>query len=190
VPDADIYVTTWFGTKPALRPEVALVAVLNADALLRRPDWRAAESAYQACAAMAEWAGPAESGGRLVIQTAEPTHYAIQAIVRGDYTFFAQRELEPRRELGYPPLVELVRATALGPRRAGLIERVAGAARRRRATVLGPLEVRVARGPGELVEATEVLVKCDDVEPLCDDLRSILASAPQGSSLLIDVDPR
>ncbi|HWC32622.1 MAG TPA: hypothetical protein VG709_05785, partial [Actinomycetota bacterium] len=42
---AGIYATTWFGTKPELRPPVSLVGVLDADALTRRADFRAAEQA-------------------------------------------------------------------------------------------------------------------------------------------------
>ncbi|MGH2734107.1 MAG: hypothetical protein ACRDKZ_00895, partial [Actinomycetota bacterium] len=186
----DIYVTTWVGTKPSLRPPVSLVGVLDADSLLRRPDWRAAEHAYQALAAMAEWAGPAAAGGRLVVQTAEPGHYAVQAVVRGDFSFFLEREVTQRRELGYPPFSELIRATGFGPRRAGLIERVAGVARRAGARVLGPIELRTPTGEAELEDALEVLVKCDRAEPVCDELRGILAAVPAGNRVRIDVDPR
>ena len=49
---------------------------------------------------MSTWAGPASEGGRLVVQTAEPGHHSIQAVVRGDYSFFLEREVEHRRELG------------------------------------------------------------------------------------------
>lgn len=187
--EVDIYVTTWIGTKPEIRPPVSLVGVLGADSLLRRPDWRAAESAYQALAAMAEWAGPRSTGGRLVIQTAEPVHYAVQSVVRGDYAHFFENELEVRRELGYPPFQQLIRATAFGPRRAGLIERCAGAARSAGARVLGPVEVvpDVHEGADS---AVEVLIKCDAAEPIADELRVILASVPAGNRLRVDVDPR
>ena len=36
---ADIYVTTWIGTKAVLRPDVSLVGILDADALIRRPSF-------------------------------------------------------------------------------------------------------------------------------------------------------
>lgn len=188
--EVDIYVTTWIGTKPALRPSVRLVGVLDADSLLRRPDFRAAENAYQALAAMSAWAGPASDGGRLVIQTAEPEHYAIQAVVRADYGFWLERELEERRELGYPPFAELIRATSYGPRRRGLIERAAGVARAEGARVLGPVEVRSVVGEGELEDGLEILIKAGDAEPVARELRGILASAPAGSRLRVDVDPR
>jgi len=188
--EVDIYVTTWIGTKPSLRPSVRLVGVLDADSLLRRPDFRAAENTYQAMAAMAAWAGPASEGGRLVVQTAEPEHYSIQAVVRSDYAFWLERELTERRELGYPPFTELIKATGYGPRRQGLIERAAGVARATGARVLGPVEVRSVVGEGELEEGVEILVKADDAEPVARELRGILASAPAGSRLHVDVDPR
>lgn len=186
---SDIYVTTWIGTKPQIRPDVTLVGVLNADGLLRRPDWRATESAYQALAAMAEWAGPRARGGRLVVQTEDPAHYVVQAIVRGDYRFFYDRELAHRQELGYPPFVELIRVTAFGPRRAGLVERCAGVARHAGARVLGPVDVVPGVHEGE-DDAAELLIKCAQAEPVCDALRVILADVPAGSRLRVDVDPR
>ena len=188
--EVDIYVTTWIGTKPALRPSVRLVAVLDADSLLRRPDFRAAENTYQALAAMSEWAGPASQGGRLVVQTAEPEHHAMQAVVRADYGFWLERELEERRELSYPPFAELIRATSFGTRKQGLIERAAGVAREAGATVLGPIEVKSVVGVGELEEGLEVLIKVSDAEPVARALRGILAAVPAGSRLRVDVDPR
>jgi primosomal protein N' (replication factor Y) (superfamily II helicase) len=183
----DVYVTTWIGTKPALRPDVSLVGVLDADALLRRPDWRAAEEGYQALAAMAEWAGPAGDGGRLVLQTDEPAHHAVQAVVRGDYDFFLERELEARRELGYPPFSELVKLTATGPDGAALMSEAAGVCRKAGARVLGPISVRL---PGAAEDELQTLVKCRDALAVTPGLRGILARSPAGSRLRVDVDPR
>jgi primosomal protein N' (replication factor Y) len=184
---AGIYVTTWVGTKPALRPDVSLVGVLDADALLRRPDWRAAEDGYQALAAMAEWAGPASAGGRLVLQTKEPAHHAIQAVARGDYYFFLRRELEARRELGYPPFNELVKLTARGPQAKELIDEANAVCRAAGARVLGPIPVR---SPGGGDEELQTLVKCRDALAVTPGLRGILARAAAGSRLRVDVDPR
>lgn len=185
--ECDIYVTTWVGTKEALRPAVSLVGVLDADALIRRPNFRAAESAYHALAEMSEWAGPASEGGRLVIQTSDPAHHSIQAIIRADHDFFVSRELELRGELGYPPYRELIKIAAAGPERASLIARCATAARARGATVLGPIPVRE---PGGGEESSQLLLKCEDARPVAGELRDILSNAPKGSRLRIDVDPR
>ncbi|CAN5648821.1 hypothetical protein BH24ACT26_BH24ACT26_06550 [soil metagenome] len=185
----DIYVTTWIGTKQVLRPPVSLVGVLDADALIRRPDFRANESAYQALAEMAEWAGPAATGGRLVIQCSEPSHHALQAVVRADYRFWLERELEQRAELGYPPFAELVKLTATGPARDRLIDEAATACRAAEGRVLGPVGTQEKLG-GETVRGLQALVKCPDAALVAGGLRGILATVPRGSRLRVDVDPR
>jgi primosomal protein N' (replication factor Y) len=182
-----IYVTTWIGTKPNIRPDVTLVGVLDADALLRRPDFRAAESGYQALAAMSEWAGPSSEGGRLVVQTAEPSHHAVQAIARADFRYFADRELELRRELGYPPFSELIKATAMGDAAGSVLSEVGAAARAAGARVLGPVPVRMNSDQGR--EGLQVLVKCPDALAVAEGLRGILPRVPRGTILRVDVDP-
>ena len=189
-----IYVTTWFGTKPELRPPVDLVGVLDADAHTRRLDFRAAEQAYQALSEMAQWAGPAEAGGRLVIQSDDPNHHAIQAVVRGDYSFFLTRELEHRRELSYPPFTELVKVSSTGPAAPDLIDSAADVARQHSARVLGPIEApfpqggRDARGHSE--KGLQLLLKCPSAQTVALGLRDILPRVPRGTRLRVDVDPR
>lgn len=183
----DIYITTWVGTKETLRPNVELVGVLDADVLIRRADFRAAENAYQALVEMAEWAGPASRGGRLLIQSAEPAHYSIQAVVRADYDFFLERELQQRRELHYPPYSQLIKIRVSGERRSQIAETVATAARAQSARVLGPIAVPPRNQDSE---AMDLLLKCEVVEPVADALRSILEDVPAGNRMRIDVDPR
>jgi primosomal protein N' (replication factor Y) len=185
IPAGDIYVTTWIGTKPELRPEVKLVGVLDVDALIRRPDFRAAENAYLAVVEMAGWAGPHSEGGRLVLQTAEPGHHAVQAVVRADHGFFLKREVELRRELGYPPFSELVKLRSGGAASTEVLERACAGARAAGARVLGPVPVRTNQGA-----AAEVLLKCPDASRVAEALRVILPDVPQGTYLRVDVDPR
>lgn len=184
VGDADIYVTTWIGTKPEIRPDVKLVGVLDADWLIRRPDLRSAERAYQALAAMGAWAGPAGAGGRLVVQTAEPNHHSIQAVVRGDHDFFCEREAEQRRELRYPPFSELVKVRASGDRARVVIDEVR-AGLEPNDLVLGPIAVAQSDGPDSL----EVLIKTGDAQRVAEMLRGILPEVPRGTRLRVDVDP-
>lgn len=189
-----IYVTTWFGTKAELRPPVSLVGVLDVDALTRRVDFRAAEHAYGALSGMSRWAGPAGAGGRLVMQSDDPNHHAIQAVVRGDYAFFLSRELELRRELSYPPFTELVKVSALGGDAGDMIETAAEIARKQGARVLGPIEApfpqggRDARGRGEM--GLQLLLKCPSAQAVALGLRDILPRVPRGTRLRVDVDPR
>ena len=182
--EADIYVTTWIGTKEAIRPDVGLVGVLDADALIRRPDFRSAELAYQALVEMAEWTGPAETGGRLLVQTDEAGHHALQAIARNDYSFFLERELRMRQELGYPPFNELIKVQATGPERDDVVSRVAAAARDAGARVLGPIEAGVEE------KRSELLLKCPSAETITHALHEVVLGVPAGTRLRIDVDPR
>ncbi|MDQ3646472.1 MAG: primosomal protein N' [Actinomycetota bacterium] len=191
IPDPDIYVTTWVGTKEAIRPDVSLVGILDADALIRRPDFRAAERAYQAFVELAGWAGPASDGGRLLVQTAEPSHHSLQALVRSDYRYFLQRELEERKELGYPPFSELIKVTASGPAAGELVERVVATIAPHGVSVLGPVKLPPgSRVPGAEEGALQVLLKCPPGGSVAEDLRGILLATPAGSRLRVDVDPR
>jgi primosomal protein N' (replication factor Y) len=183
--DADIYVTTWIGTKPALRPAVSFVGVLDADALIRRPEFRSAERAFQALAELSEWAGPASDGGRLLIQTAEPKHHAIQAIVRADYRYFLERELGLRSELGYPPFSELIKVTVGGKGTPAAVEEIASVCRAEGARVLGPITVR-----RRSAYHRQLLAKCADALPVAEALRPVVAALPAATRVAVDVDPR
>ena len=182
--DVEVYVTTWIGTKPELRPDVSLVGVLDADWLIRRPDLRSAETAHQALVEMAEWAGPADGGGRLVIQTSDPGHHAIQAVVRGDYDFFLERELEIRKELLYPPYAELVRILATGPAAAETLSSIAAQLRSDSVRVLGPVGAPPPR------RGSQALLKCHDARAVAIRLRDILPTIPRDVRVSVDVDPR
>lgn len=182
--EADIYVTTWVGTKEAIRPDVGLVGVLDADALIRRPDFRSSELAYQALVEMAEWAGSAGSGNRLLIQTDEVGHHVLQAIARNDYSFFLDRELPLREELGYPPFSELIKVQVGGTSRPDVAERVARAGRAGGARVLGPIEAGLEE------KRLELLLKCPSAEAVTPALRTIMEEVPHGTRLRVDVDPR
>lgn len=188
--EADIYVTTWIGTKAALRPKVGLVGIVDADALIRRPHFRAAEAAYQALAAMAEWAGPGGGGGRLVIQTSEASHHSVQAIARADYRFFLERELEARAELAYPPFGELIKLTASGGAAGDLMDQAGRACRAEGGRLLGPVAASRSRSGRPSRASLEALVKCPDAGAVAGALRSILGRVPAGSRLIVDVDPR
>ncbi len=182
---ADIYVTTWIGTKAALRPEVSFVGVIDADALIRKPNFRAAEHAFHALSEMAEWAGPAAEGGRLVIQSRESNHYVLQAIVRADYRFFLRHEMEQRKDLRYPPFSELVKVTASGGDAEGVLQQIEADARALSASVLGPITMRSAGRT-----AQQLLVKSRNAQELAEAMRPLASNAPRDLRLSFDIDPR
>ncbi len=106
---ADILVGTQMIAKGLDLPLVTVVGVISADTALHLPDFRAAERTFQLLEQVAGRAGRGLMGGRVVLQTYHPDHYAITAVEHHDYQGFVQRELEFRREAGYPPYIRLAR---------------------------------------------------------------------------------
>lgn len=113
--EIDILVGTQMVTKGHDLPRVTLVAVLNADAALSLPDFRASERSFQLFVQVAGRAGRGELPGRVLIQTRQPGHPAIACAARHDVRAFVEQELEARRELEYPPFsrLALVRCDAV-----------------------------------------------------------------------------
>ncbi|MCB0134892.1 MAG: hypothetical protein KDD75_07280, partial [Caldilineaceae bacterium] len=85
------------------------VGVVAADVGLFLPDFRSSERTFQLLTQVAGRAGRSERGGRVVIQTYRPDHYVIQAAAHHDYAGFYAREMQFRREHGYPPIRRLAR---------------------------------------------------------------------------------
>jgi len=107
--EADVMVGTQMIAKALDFPRVTLVGVVLADVGLFLPDFRAGERAFQLLAQMAGRGGRGALGGRAIVQTYVPDHYAIQAAAGHDYQAFYQHEMAFRRDHGYPPLGRLVR---------------------------------------------------------------------------------
>lgn len=84
-------------------PQVTLVGVVNADTMLKLPDFRAAERTYSLLEQVAGRAGRGERPGRVIIQSYWATHPAIQAAARHSRDLFLASELEERKIAGYPP---------------------------------------------------------------------------------------
>jgi len=106
---ANILVGTQILAKGLDLPRVTLVGVVLADAGLNLDDFRAAERTFQLLTQVAGRAGRSPLGGRVILQTFQPEHYAIRAASRHDYAGFYQYEIEQRRKMGYPPFSRLVR---------------------------------------------------------------------------------
>ncbi|HEY7653957.1 MAG TPA: hypothetical protein VIG07_14135 [Methylomirabilota bacterium] len=101
----------------ALPPRsVGCVGFVALDGLLRVPDFRAGERTWQLLWAGAEAVAP---GGRLVIQTQHPDHYALRSVKDQDRAAFYQDELRFRAELGYPPFRRLCEISAQAREHAG-----------------------------------------------------------------------
>jgi primosomal protein N' (replication factor Y) len=109
--EADILVGTQMIAKGLDIPLVTLVGVVSADIALHLPDFRAGERTFQLLEQVAGRAGRGPKGGRVIIQTYTPDHYAIEAAADHNYHALYEHELEFRRRMGYPPFGRLVRLT-------------------------------------------------------------------------------
>jgi len=107
--EADILIGTQMIAKGLDLPLVTLVGVVSADIGLFLPDFRSSERTFQLLTQVAGRAGRSARGGRVVIQSYRPDHYVIQAAARHNYQSFYARELDFRREHGYPPVRRLAR---------------------------------------------------------------------------------
>jgi primosomal protein N' (replication factor Y) len=90
-------------------PEVTLSAIVDADATLRFPDFRAGERTFAMVAQLAGRSGRGEAGGEVIVQTLAPEAASIAHAARHDSAAFLAEEIERRRLLRYPPFSHLVR---------------------------------------------------------------------------------
>ncbi|HSJ15339.1 MAG TPA: primosomal protein N' [Longimicrobiales bacterium] len=112
--EIDILLGTQMIAKGLDFPGVTLVGVVNADVAMNLPDFRASERTFQLLTQVAGRAGRGPRGGRVLVQTALPGHYAIRAAIQHDYRGFAERELAERAAPAYPPHTRLANVVLSG----------------------------------------------------------------------------
>jgi primosomal protein N' (replication factor Y) len=159
--DRGILVGTQMVAKGHDFPDVDLGVVLDADATLRFPDFRAEERTFALVAQLAGRAGRGEAGGRVLVQTLAPDAPSIRLAARHDADAFLAGELERRAALRYPPFSTLIRVVCSSP--------VPDAAHAAAAAVRAALDgARVpALGPAPLFrlrgrDRSQVVVKAED----------------------------
>lgn len=107
--NVDILIGTQMITKGWDLPNVRLVGIVSADAMLNYPDYRANERAYQLITQIAGRTGRGEHPGHVILQTYTPGNPLFNAIQKHDYELFYKSELTAREELDYPPFAHLVK---------------------------------------------------------------------------------
>jgi primosomal protein N' (replication factor Y) len=188
--EADILVGTQMVARGLDIPKVTVVGVISADTALNLPDFRAAERTFQLLLQVAGRAGRGILGGRVVVQTYHPTHYAIRYAAAHDYRGFAKRELAFRQRAGYPPFVRMARlvyshtqpdrAQAGAERFAHTLREALARAGKPPSDLIGPAPAFFARVRGRY--RWQILLRSDDPAAF---LRGV--DIPAG--WLVDVDP-
>jgi primosomal protein N' (replication factor Y) len=176
-------------------PSLALVGVVDADLGLGYGDPRAAERTFQLLHQVVGRAGREAAPGRGLLQTYQPEHPVMQALIAGDREAFYSREIAAREEAGLPPfarLGSLIVSGTEGPQVEAHSRKLAAAAPREESVrVLGPAEAPLALIRGR--RRWRLLVKSPRNFDLSRYLRVWLAggSQPRGSvQVTVDVDPQ
>ncbi|MCY4450940.1 MAG: primosomal protein N' [Immundisolibacterales bacterium] len=115
---ADILVGTQMLAKGHDFPRVTLVGIVDADAGLLSPDFRAPERVAQLVTQVAGRAGRGTLAGEVIVQTRRPRHPLLIALASDGYPAFAAEALAEREEVRLPPFARLVLLRAEAPARA------------------------------------------------------------------------
>jgi primosomal protein N' (replication factor Y) (superfamily II helicase) len=175
-------------------PDVTLGVVLDADATLRFPDFRAEERTFALVAQLAGRSGRGARGGRVIVQALDPSARALRYAAAHDSDGFLEGELARRRVLGYPPFGHLVRIVCSSPQagpEADAAEAIRAALELPGASVLGPAPLFRLKGR----ERSQLVVKSPDRVACVAAVRAAVESvAPahgrRGVSFSVDVDPQ
>jgi primosomal protein N' (replication factor Y) len=189
----DILIGTQMIAKGLDFPNVTLVGVLNADAGLFIPDFRASERTFQLIAQMSGRSGRGSVAGEVMVQTSSPAHPAIACARTEDFEAFATGELQDRRELAFPPFSRLVCVTFRGAD-----ERAVEAYARTFAAALGngggafhvcdPTAAPISRM--KTLFRHQIVARTAALRPLLSALRRALLATPppNGVQVAVDVD--
>lgn len=197
--DAAILVGTQMLAKGHHFPKVTLVALLDIDGGLFGADFRAPERMAQLIVQVAGRAGRAEKPGLVLLQTHQPEHPLLHELIRTGYPAFAERALEERRQLAFPPagFLVLIRAEAPKPDAPGeFLDAVAGICAslgshdvQRWGPVPAPMEKRAGRFRAHLLlQATRRAPLHDVLAALIPRIESLPAARRVRWS--VDVDPQ
>jgi primosomal protein N' (replication factor Y) len=193
--EADIVIGTQLVAKGHNFPNMTLVGVVDADLGLANGDPRAAERTFQLLSQVTGRAGRTGKKSRGLLQTYQPDHPVMRAIVSGDAESFYEREIAERERAGLPPFGRLAGIIISAATRAEAESHARGL---RRAApqaadlhVLGPAEAPLALVGGR--HRFRLLVQGERKSPIQAFVRKMLAEGPKvrGSvRVTVDIDPQ
>ncbi len=193
--EIDLVIGTQLVAKGHHFPSLALVGVIDADLGLAWGDPRAAERTFQLLHQVVGRAGRAAAAGRGLLQTHQPEHPVMAALIAGDRAAFYDREIAAREEAGLPPfgrLASLIVSAADMPSAQGHAQRLAASAPEApEVRVLGPAEAPLAVVRKR--HRFRLLLKSRRGFDLSAYIRGWLASAPKPKGsvrVVVDIDPQ
>jgi primosomal protein N' (replication factor Y) len=190
----DIVIGTQLVAKGHHFPKLNLVGIIDADLGLSNGDPRASERTFQLLHQVAGRAGRESGRGYGFLQTHQPDHPVMRALVACDREAFYASEIAARERSHYPPFGRLASIVVSGPDRhstEGFARRLCAAAPHDETVrVLGPAEAPIAVVRGR--HRFRVLIKAPRAYDLSAHLRDWLGHAPKpatGIKLEVDIDP-
>lgn len=194
--EADIILGTQLVAKGHNFPLLTLVGVIDADLGLQGSDLRAAERTFQLMRQVAGRAGRAERQGEALLQSFQPEHPVIRAILSGDEESFWKAEAAQREEAGVPPYGRMAGIILSGTDLAQVFDlanamaRNDGPLRQIGAQVFGPAPAPIARVRGR--HRVRLLVKAAKGVSLQDAISRWIAPARLSGDLRlsVDIDPQ
>jgi primosomal protein N' (replication factor Y) len=191
----DIVIGTQLVAKGHHFPRLNLVGVVDADMGLGHGDPRAAERTFQLLHQVFGRAGREAGQGHGLLQTHQPEHPVMRALIAGDREAFYATEIETRERFGYPPFGRLASLVISAPDKhaaEGYARRLLALAPQTEAVrILGPAEAPLSILRGR--HRYRLLLKSPRAFDLSGYLRDWLAAAPKASAglrLEADIDPQ
>lgn len=191
----DVLIGTQLVAKGHHFPWLALVGVIDADLGLGNGDPRAAERTFQLLHQVVGRAGREAVAGRGLLQTHQPDHPVMQALIAGDRDAFYSREIAAREEAQLPPFARLasliVSATKAPDAESHARKLVTSAPRREDVRILGPAEAPLSLIRGR--HRYRILVRSPRSFDLSGYIRQWLAGGPKPKGSLqvtVDIDPQ
>ena len=193
---ADVVVGTQLAAKGHNFPLLTLVGVIDADLGLQGSDLRAAERTFALMRQVSGRAGRADRPGEALLQTYQPEHPVIRAILAGDEEGFLREEADQRRAAGVPPYGRMAGIVISDPEAArafgvgDALARAPGPMEAVGAEVWGPAPAPIARIRGR--HRVRLLVRAPRQAPIQPALAAWVAQVeiPRSTRLSIDIDPQ
>jgi primosomal protein N' (replication factor Y) (superfamily II helicase) len=191
----DIVIGTQLVAKGHHFPKLNLVGVVDADLGLSNGDPRAAERTFQLLHQVVGRAGRDAGIGRGYLQTHQPEHPVMRALIAADREAFYDAEIDARQRAQYPPFGRLASLVVSGEDKHDAQSYARALARAAPALddvrVLGPADAPLALVRGR--HRLRLLIKAPRAFDLSAYIREWLDAAPKvkGSIKLdIDIDPQ
>ncbi len=194
--ETDVIVGTQMIAKGLDVPNVTVIGVVNADTATYLPDFRASERTFHLLTQVAGRAGRGPKGGKVIVQTFNPTHYSVACAAAYDEEGFVEKELAARRELGFPPYSRLVRIVFQGTPEKAVVKKAEEWNARLEKELPPMLVAKLGPGKAPFYKVRnryrmQILLKAQDLEPVRKALRPMMERSKSTRSLqvVVDVDP-